>query len=76
MIHTAISADAEVRRLTRLGEATHDWCERVPTTTPPNRRASTDAAQRSAGSALRSLIALCIRTRSASNMPAPEGGPR
>jgi hypothetical protein len=30
MIDTAITADAEVRRLRRLGEAKHDWCEECP----------------------------------------------
>jgi hypothetical protein len=30
MIATAITADAEVRRLKRLGEAKHDWCEVCP----------------------------------------------
>jgi hypothetical protein len=30
MIDTAITADAEVRRLRRLGEAKHDWCAECP----------------------------------------------
>jgi hypothetical protein len=76
MIHTAIAADAEVRRLKRLGEATHDWSERVPPATPPISRAANDVAHRIVGSALRGLVALCVRTGSAASLSAPEGGPR
>jgi hypothetical protein len=30
MVHTAITADADVRRLPRLGETKHDWREACP----------------------------------------------
>lgn len=42
MIDTAITADAEVRRLRQLGEATHDWCEVCPPTGRPSRPAGVD----------------------------------
>lgn len=52
MIHTALTADAEVRRLRRLGEAAHDWCEACPPAGLPRREAGVARRRRALGAAL------------------------
>jgi hypothetical protein len=52
MIDTAITADAEVRRLQCLGEANHDWCEHCPPTGKPPRDGSGVRSWRDRGAAL------------------------
>jgi hypothetical protein len=39
MIHTSLTADEEIRRLKRLGERTHDWCDTNSPPAPPDRAA-------------------------------------
>jgi hypothetical protein len=56
MIDTAITADAEVRRLRRLGEAKHDWCEvRPPTGAPPQDPAFTRGRRAFGAACLRAV---------------------
>jgi hypothetical protein len=52
MIHTALTADAEVRRLRRLGEAAHDWCEACPPAGLPPPEADVARRRRAPGVAL------------------------
>ena len=56
MIDTAITADAEVRRLRQLGEATHDWCEACPPDGLPRRPAGGGRSLRALGDALRRAV--------------------
>jgi hypothetical protein len=51
MTHMALTADEEIRRIQRLGEAKHDWCEACPTTTAPPRLASVAQSVRTVGAA-------------------------
>jgi hypothetical protein len=76
MIATSLTADAEIRRLRKLGEATHDWCEPTRHPLPPARRAAMAAAWRAIGSAGQSVLARFAGTRTTANVPAPEGGAR
>jgi hypothetical protein len=52
MVDTAITADAEVRRLRRLGEAKHDWCAACPPAGPPPRDPGAARGRRALGAAL------------------------
>jgi hypothetical protein len=52
MTDTAITADAEVRRLRHLGEAKHDWCETCPPAGLPPREASVARSRRAIATAL------------------------
>ena len=52
MTHTALTADEEIRRIRRLGEAKHDWCETCPTAPASPRTARVAQSFRTAGVAL------------------------
>jgi hypothetical protein len=52
MTHTALTADEEIRRIRRLGEAKHDWCAACPTATAPPRSARVAQNLRTVGAAL------------------------
>ncbi len=69
MTHTAIAADAEVRRLRRLGEATYDWCTPNQPPMPPPRRVS-------AAAAVRSMVARIFQASTTAPESVPEGGAR
>jgi hypothetical protein len=61
MIDTALTADAEVRRLRRLGEARHDWCGTCPSAGSPARDPSVARIR----SALRTAFLRAVSRRSA-----------
>jgi hypothetical protein len=76
MIATSLTADAEIRHLRKLGEATHDWCEPSPYPLPPTRSAATAVAWRAVGAAVQRILARFAGVRTTANVPAPEGGAR
>lgn len=75
MIATSLTADAEIRRLRELGEATHDWCEPMTHPMPPARWASAATALHAKFTTVRRAVDRCTRSSTA-DMPAPEGGAR
>jgi hypothetical protein len=75
MIATSLTADAEIRRLRKLGEATHDWCEPTTHPMPPTWRAFAATVLRAICTTVHRAVDRCARSNTA-HVPAPEGGVR
>lgn len=52
MTHTALTTDEEIRRLRKLGERQHDWCESDPRSIPLSEYAFLARLRQTLGAAL------------------------